>query len=385
VTGEGLRKDQTKYLVAMVLSLWLGFCGADRFYLASLDRRHLNWAIWKLLTLGGLGLWWLSDLVYFATNRAKFDEVVVGYGWKWRRYTRTLAVVGTAFAAICIGGYCYFRTSPPISVRPPIGPVGPVDNQTPGNITVITDDLKPRCSIYPKVGDAGAEFMIECSNLVPRQMATYKIYRVDGDREIQAGSAGEVFTEGGSFTMRFACSNCDKGRYECRVQDAIRTVAADFEILDGEYPTCGDTDCRPPDINLRSLSGRGVCLWAEFGTPIWVNFWNTSCPGCSEYMGIIQRMSKSWAPGKIKVISVNAGEDENTVRKFLRDRGYDFYANTNYPVLLGTTGIKDQYRPKGDPPHYFLDRHGIIRVTKFGFRAISTEEEVREILRRLEQ
>lgn len=51
---------------AFLLSYFLGFLGADRFYLG-----QWGLAIGKLLTFGGCGLWWLIDLVLFALDSAK--------------------------------------------------------------------------------------------------------------------------------------------------------------------------------------------------------------------------------------------------------------------------------------------------------------------------
>jgi uncharacterized OB-fold protein len=52
------------WVVALVLSIVLGTLGVDRFYLG-----YVGLGIVKLITLGGLGVWWLIDLILIAVNR----------------------------------------------------------------------------------------------------------------------------------------------------------------------------------------------------------------------------------------------------------------------------------------------------------------------------
>lgn len=52
------RTPRKSQCYAYLLSLFLGFLGADQFYLG-----FHTWGIMKLLTLGGLGVWWLIDVV----------------------------------------------------------------------------------------------------------------------------------------------------------------------------------------------------------------------------------------------------------------------------------------------------------------------------------
>ena len=52
--------------IAFLLSLFLGFVGADRFYIG-----RTRSAIIKLLIVGGYGVWWITDLVLIASDWRK--------------------------------------------------------------------------------------------------------------------------------------------------------------------------------------------------------------------------------------------------------------------------------------------------------------------------
>jgi RNA polymerase subunit RPABC4/transcription elongation factor Spt4 len=59
LTAEGERD----WLVALLLSAFLGGLGIDRFYLG-----YIGLGVLKLITAGGCGIWWLVDLILIATN-----------------------------------------------------------------------------------------------------------------------------------------------------------------------------------------------------------------------------------------------------------------------------------------------------------------------------
>jgi TM2 domain-containing membrane protein YozV len=54
------------WYIALLLSLFFGWCGADRFYIG---RYKSGWM--KLCSLGGLGIWWIMDVVLIAGEYRK--------------------------------------------------------------------------------------------------------------------------------------------------------------------------------------------------------------------------------------------------------------------------------------------------------------------------
>jgi len=63
------RNEWRRQLTVLIISFVAGYLGVDRFY-----KGQVGWGIVKLITLGGVGVWYLVDLAIAAYDFGKIDR-----------------------------------------------------------------------------------------------------------------------------------------------------------------------------------------------------------------------------------------------------------------------------------------------------------------------
>jgi len=71
-------ESDKNWVVAICLSVFLGYLGVDRFYLG-----YVGLGILKFLTVGGAGIWYLMDIILLSMGRLRdADDNVLKTPWK---------------------------------------------------------------------------------------------------------------------------------------------------------------------------------------------------------------------------------------------------------------------------------------------------------------
>ena len=131
----------------------------------------------------------------------------------------------------------------------------------------------------------------------------------------------------------------------------------------GPVSLVGDVHNVPaPDFELPTLDGRKVKLSDFRGQAVLLNFWATWCSPCKIEMPWFVEVQKQYGKDGLVVLGVAMDDTESTkIAEFAHEMG------VNYPVLLGTDKVSDDY---GDvralPTTFYIDRNGVIVAKAVG-------------------
>ncbi len=131
-----------------------------------------------------------------------------------------------------------------------------------------------------------------------------------------------------------------------------------------------------PDFRFQDAIGQTFSLSDFRGKPVMLNFWATWCGFCKVELPYIQQVYDEWQGGEMVMLTIDLGEDSETVAAFMEAEGISF------PVLLDTEReLEAQYGVSGMPRTFFIDKDGLIQVIKKGY--FSSVEEIEYALNQI--
>ncbi|MEO5368184.1 MAG: TlpA family protein disulfide reductase [Magnetococcus sp. WYHC-3] len=112
-----------------------------------------------------------------------------------------------------------------------------------------------------------------------------------------------------------------------------------------------------PAFQLTSLQGTTLHFPRDtIGHPVVVRFWADWCPHCREEMPVIDVLYRQRQGSGLRILAVNLGQSEQTVRQFAQDM------NLSYDMLLDPEShLAREYGVLALPTTFFVDGTGVIR------------------------
>jgi peroxiredoxin len=151
--------------------------------------------------------------------------------------------------------------------------------------------------------------------------------------------------------------------------DRLGGSSGELGPLDGRSPEVGEP---APLFALREPAGDVRRLSDFRGDVVWINFWASWCGPCRRELPDIQRLSREFEAQGLVVLALNLEESSGKANSFWEELDLDL------PILLDSDGeVAEQYRLRGLPDNFFIDRDGTLSGFDFGFL---TEGQMRERL-----
>lgn len=119
-----------------------------------------------------------------------------------------------------------------------------------------------------------------------------------------------------------------------------------------------------PDFAAPALDGGAPIRLADFkGQVVYLDFWASWCKPCRESLPLLSAMREELRTSGFEVVAIDVDENPDDGRAFLER------FPVTYPVASDPRGkVTERYDVLGMPSSFLIDRDGIVRYVKEGFK-----------------
>ena len=141
-------------------------------------------------------------------------------------------------------------------------------------------------------------------------------------------------------------------------------------------------DTPAPDLMGKTLDSQVVRLADFKGKVVLLDFWASWCGPCRQEMPFLTDLFKTRSGSDFIVLAVNIDRDSTNAVKFLNG----LKEKPAFPILWDKTAmLPPLYKLEGMPTTILIDRNGIIRFRRTGFKPEKKMEYVNEIKKLLDE
>lgn len=127
-----------------------------------------------------------------------------------------------------------------------------------------------------------------------------------------------------------------------------------------------------PSFSLPLFDGGHIALADLKGKPVVVNFWASWCVPCVDEAPQLEQAWRAYKERGVGFLGIDYVDTEPKAREFMEKHGITY---PNGPDL--GSRISQEYRIKGVPETFVIDKDGIVRFVKIG---PTTADELRSVL-----
>lgn len=115
-----------------------------------------------------------------------------------------------------------------------------------------------------------------------------------------------------------------------------------------------------PEFHLVDLEGKRATLADYRGKTLLVHLWATWCGVCRQEFGALNALHRDLGDDEALVSIVADSHDRARLERFVREHQIE------YPVLLGTRDLFENYKVEAFPTNYYVDGAGLLRDKTVG-------------------